>query len=75
MHIAQKTGKNNNAILLFSLLRYCRKCVIIYTTKDEKKPQQKASQRLQREPTNNGSVSQKGGKHSTTENGLTTQKP
>lgn len=44
-------------------------------TESEKKPQQKASQRLQREPTNNGSVSQKGDKNSITENGLTTQNP
>ena len=44
-------------------------------TESEKKPQRKASQRLQREPTNNGSVSQKGGKHSTTKIGFTAQKP
>ena len=44
-------------------------------TESEKKPQQKASQRLQREPINNGSVSQKGGKHSIIKAGLTTQNP
>ena len=44
-------------------------------TESEKKPQRKASQRLQRESTNNGNDSQKGGNHSTTENGLTTQNP
>lgn len=49
-------------------------CYTIITER-RKKPQQKASQRLQREPTNNGSVSQKGDKNSITENGLTTQNP
>lgn len=41
MHIAQTTAKNNDVILLLSLLRYGLKCVMIYTTKDEKKPRQK----------------------------------
>ena len=49
-------------------------CYDIYNER-RKDTTTEASQRLQREPTNNGSVSQKGGKHSTTKIGFTAQKP